>query len=289
MAIHPTKPHILYLSRHEANLAAIWKGDFSNGNASWTLLPTVPINYSSVTASGGNFILPYNAPNGQFYLFVSDRRTVHISIGEPSSQSDWIKFDTNNAHLDPHGIAIDPHSFQYFQDDIPVPPHLSQGAIHMVNDGGVITSFDGGENFIRGKGLATLGLVNVALLTHPGGAPGICIGMGDNSGYYSEDGGNSWKTQDYLGGDNDCTFSDPKQHDRLLVFAPRHGNRNIFLYHTPGSSISIPSGAYGTNNRQVIPGPPPLSGETKAAWNAISNFYNNGYRPIVHTLTRRIR
>lgn len=42
-------------------------------------------------------------------------------------------------------------------------------------------------------------------------------------------------------------------------------------------------GAFGTSHRQIIPGPPPLPGESRAAWNAVSNYFNLGYRPLILT------
>jgi hypothetical protein len=152
----------------------------------------------------------------------------------------------------------------------------------MVNDGGSDASADGAKTWVKGKGLSTLGLVNAAVLPRPGGQPAICIGMGDNSGFFSADGGATWKTQDYLGGDNDACFADPLQPNRLIVFAPRTGLRGLFLYTAaPGD---IPDGAVGTADKTEVPGPPPMSGDTNAAgWNATSGPYNLGYRPLVMT------
>ena len=55
----------------------------NTGSANWTKLPLFPINYPGTTTSGGTFVIARSTPDGQFYLVVSDRRTVHISVGEP--------------------------------------------------------------------------------------------------------------------------------------------------------------------------------------------------------------
>ncbi len=293
LAIHPNNPRIIYLALNQGddNLLSVWRGDFSNfnatGSAVWVKLPTVKKDYDGTTASGGNYVMAHQAPNGQFFLIASDRRTAHISIGEPSTQDSWKRIDGGNAHVDPHGIALTP-DFQYYNTN---PAPNAFGRMFMVNDGGVVRSTDGGKNWVRGKGLGTLGIVNVAILPKPNGKPGICIGMGDNSGYFSGNGGDSWRTQDYRGGDNDCTFSDPRQPSRLIVFAPRSGpgiftgksnkRRDVYLYAKNGG---IPNGAVGTGDKKVILGPPALPGQDSATWNTVSNFCNAGYRPLILTL-----
>ena len=108
--------------------------------------------------------------------------------------------------------------------------------------------------------------------------------MGDNNGFFSADGGHRWRTQDYRGGDNDCSFADPRQPERLIVFAPRHGSRAIFLY--TAASGEVPDGSSGHRRPPDHPGPPPPPGETKGRWNAVSSFYNLGYRPLVLTRDR---
>src|SRR5262249_3274932 len=153
-----------------------------------------------------------------------------------------------------------------------------------------VISTDGGDSWSHGKDIATLNVINLAV--NPIGAKGLptlCFGGGDNSGFASSDGGAHWKTQDYVAGDNDCTFSDPMQPSRAIVFAPRSEGpnqvfRQIFLYRSGGSGP--PNLATGTGDRRAIPGPhnlPPVPPATKklAAWNAVSPFFNFGYRPIV--------
>ena len=279
LAIHPTNPNVIYLMNGQQQL---WRGDFSsfdaNAGASWTLLPSVPIGYPGTTASGGDYVMAHVTPEDVLYLIVSDRRTVHITTGDPNQSSNWGRMDGGNIHVDPHGIAL---TSDFGLPVVDGPSPSSFGRIFMVNDGGIDFSTTGTATWHHGKGLTTLGLVNAAVLSSPGKEPAFCIGTGDNSGFFSPDGGQSWITQDYLGGDNDCTFADPRQPSRLLVFAPRSGNREIFLYTDPGGGY--PDGAFGTSQRKNIPGPPPLPGETKAGWNAVSNFFGLGYRPLILT------
>jgi hypothetical protein len=79
--------------------------------------------------------------------------------------------------------------------------------------------------------------------------PTLFFGGGDNAGFSSDNGGQNWSTQDYDGGDNDCSFADPMQPTRAIVFAPRQEGpkqifREIFLYISGGSGP--PSVAWGT-------------------------------------------
>ena len=170
-------------------------------------------------------------------------------------------------------------------------PHASE--LVLVNDGGVNFSTDGLQSWQNCRGLSTLGLVNVAINPVPGQLPAICIGTGDNFGFASADGGASWKTQNYLGGDNDCAFADPRQPTRMVVFAPRSKSTppaadNVFgeVYLYVSQDDGPPDTALGTSVLQRIPGPPPVPGQTgnqHAGWNAVSNFVNWGYRPLVLT------
>jgi len=276
LTIHPSQPTVIYVNAN----GNLFRGDFSGaGAASWTQLPAVPVGFPSTTASGTDYIVAHVTPAGRLLLFASDRRSAHLSVGEPASASQWKRIDGNTVHVDPHNLAVTP--------DFALPsaggPGGSLGRAFMVNDGGVDFSADGATTWKKGRGLSTLGLVNAAALPRPSGQPAICIGMGDNSGFFSSDGGSTWKTQDYVAGDNDACFSDPLQPNRLIVFAPRTGLKGLFLYaKAPGS---VPDGAVGTPDKTEVPGPPPrVSTETGAGWNGSSGAYNLGYRPLVFTL-----
>ena len=276
VAIHPLDPKIIYVRRDEE----LWRGEFSGDAAdggTWTRLPSPPIGYAGTTASGGSFVLVHAEVGGRLLMLVSDRRTTHIAIGEPDAISDWTRVDGGNVHVDPHGMALTP-------DFRRTPSGAPMGRAYLISDGGAYTSTDGGQTWTQGKGLSTLGLVNAAVLPRHGHASAICIGMGDNSGFYTFDGGSSWRTQDYLGGDNDCCFADPGQPSRLIVFAPRAGTaprRRIYLYVNPDGGF--PDATFGTAQRLSIPGPPAQAPGDAAPWNAVSPFVLRGYRPLVLT------
>jgi photosystem II stability/assembly factor-like uncharacterized protein len=275
LCVDPGNALRVYLAREAGQL---WRGDLpssGSGPMTWTRLPSPPMTYSGTTASGTDYILVHRAPDRSLQFVFSDRRTVHVSLEEPATQSDWTRIDPSPVHVDPHALAVT-SNFSWRGAG------SASGRMVMVNDGGAVVSNDGAKSWEFGSGLSTLGLVNVAVLPRPMKAAALVIQMGDNNGFFSADGGDRWETQDYRGGDNDCSFADPRQPERLLVFAPRHGSRAIYLY--SASSGNVPDGSWGTGDRQVIPGPPPPPGETKGRWNAVSNFYNLGYRPLILTL-----
>lgn len=273
LSIHPSNPRVIYLMSERVP----WRAAFpaTAGAAVWSQLPLLPTNFGGVTASGTDYIVAHITPSGLLHLFASDRQTSHLAFGEPVDSTGWTRIDGNNVHLDPHGIALT-RDFQ--TPGIDLPP---RGRVFVVNDGGLNWSTDGARTWVQGRDLTSLGLVNAAVCSRPGKAPAICIGMGDNSGFFSGDGGVTWKTQDYIGGDNDCCFADPRQPSALIVFAPRDEPDKIYQYVAPAGEA--PDGAAGTNQRKRIPGPPPIPPSGNASWNCVSNFYNAGYRPLVLT------
>ena len=118
----------------------------------------------------------------------------------------------------------------------------------------------------------------------------IAIGGGDNNGFSTPDGGATWKTLIYLGGDNDYQFADLRQPNRTVLFAPRSKPANgvpgeIYLCSGPGSTP--PDTAIGTSQLHRIPGPPPAinasDGHPVRGWNVVSFWANYGYRPLVLT------
>ncbi|MGS0527951.1 hypothetical protein ACU8V7_24960 [Zobellia nedashkovskayae] len=152
MAIHPLRPEILYIIRNDLNpapdepsLAEIWKGDFTNGNGVWTRLPTFPDGFDGTTASGTNFIYPHIAPNGDFYLIASDRRTVHISKGEPTEMESWKRFDNKDIHVNPRSISVT-SNFQHKESS-----GSGIGKVFLINDGGIVVSTNGGETWTLGE------------------------------------------------------------------------------------------------------------------------------------------
>ena len=167
----------------------------------------------------------------------------------------------------------------------------------LVNDGGANISRDGCTPGPTAAGLSTLGIgrTRPSFRGRRSGAA-ICMGMGDNFGFASPDGGLTWETQRYLGGDNDCAFSDPRQSSRVVVFraARRQGRqrrrpRRVHLYESPDGSA--PDTSQGTTEVRYIPARPrwrarswkrstPRSGRRadglNAAWNVVSFFSRAG-------------
>jgi photosystem II stability/assembly factor-like uncharacterized protein len=287
LAIHPTNPNVIYLAQGDLTF---WRGEYpaalSTAPGVWTKIPAPPFNYPTVTDSGGAFIIPHMTTEGELFFFASDRRTVHIALGEPVVTEGWTRVEDSNCHLDPHGLSLTP-DFHPWSPDIEVPGF---GRAVLVNDGGINFSTNGLQNWSNGRGLSTLGIVNIAINTVPAQPAAICLGCGDNFGFTSPDGGATWKTQNYLGGDNDCAFADPRQPNRMIVFAPRSKStppaaNNVFgeIYLYVGADGSPPDTALGTSVLQRIPGPPPVPGTQRAGWNAVSNFVNWGYRPLILT------
>ncbi len=278
MAIHPTDSRLLYLAVGDVTL---WRAEYTSAaDGLWTQLAAPRADYPGTTASGTTFVLAQATTEGEFYLLVSDRRTLHFAAGEPTTTLQWTRIEDVHCHLDPHGLAITPDFHRQLPYG-PIPPTF--GRVLLVNDGGANYSTDGAQTWGNGRGVSTLGIVNVAINALPGAPPAICMGMGDNSGFSSPDGGQTWETQDYVGGDNDCCFADPKQPSRLLVFAPRHGAGAVYVYSGPGGEP--PDASWGTPHRRAILYPPaiPGGGARRFGCNMVSNFVNDGYRPLVLT------
>jgi photosystem II stability/assembly factor-like uncharacterized protein len=308
IGIHPADPRVLYVATFERNNASnnfegiVRRGQFElDGTSAWRRLPPIPLNFPGVTASGAGFVVPHVAPDGKLYLVSSDRRTVHLSFGDPATAADWVRIEDARCHLDPHGLAMS-RAFGRRQPGQPAPQTF--GRILLVNDGGTNFSTDGAQTWQNGRGLSTLGVVNAAIAPRRDGGPAICMGMGDNFGFASPNGGDNWETQHYLGGDNDCAFADPREPRRVVVFAPRSGKGDggvgrgcLHLYVSPDSNP--PNTALGTPHVRVIPGAPPLASDIlealaaenplaalnglNAGWTAVSNYYNFGYRPLILT------
>jgi photosystem II stability/assembly factor-like uncharacterized protein len=284
LCLDPTNALRIYLARFNttSGLGELWRGTLPSsggGNMTWKQLPSPPKNPDR-TASGTDFVLVHRAPDRGVQFFLSDRRNVYASDGEPDVESDWTVIDAAPVHVDPHSIAVTPR-FSW------AGAGTGGGRVVMVNDGGAVVSSDGAENWEFGSGLGTLGVVNTAILPRRDEQPVIVVETGDNNGFASPDGGGTWESQDYRGGDNAPAVADPRQPERLFVFAGRHdiGDDHegaIFLYTADGGDV--PDASWGTSDRQVVPSPEPLDGEKKGRWNVRTVNFNLGYRPLVLTL-----
>jgi hypothetical protein len=309
IAVQPVFDNVLYVTTFERNDAInntegiVWRGRFPLSGAvgaEWTRLPALPLNFPNVTASGAGFVVSHHS-EGHLYVIASDRRTVQFMVDDPVGPTDWVRIEDGNCHLDPHSLAVS-QNFSRRLSGEPVPP--SFGRILLVNDGGANFSTDGAQQWKNGHRLSTLGLVNVAVAPQRNGGPAICMGMGDNFGFASPNGGDNWETQRYQGGDNDCAFADPRQPTRVVVFAPRDGKGDggvgrgiLHLYVSTGGNP--PNTAFNTPDVHFIPGAPPLDSKIlealaaadptaalnklNAAWSASNGFYNVGYRPLILT------
>lgn len=308
LSVHPGDPRTIFITTFERNDAIdntegiVWRGTFdSEGNSRWVRLPPIPLNYPQVTASGAGFVVPVvDAVSRELLLVASDRRTVHVAVDPPQASTDWVRVEDEQCHVDPHGFAAS----RIFTRPSGPTPGLSGHAL-LVNDGGANVSRDGMHTWTNATGLPTLGLVNAAVIPQTAKPAAVCMGMGDNSGFATPDGGGTWETQHYLGGDNDCAFSDPRQSRRAVVFAPRAGKGDggvgegvVFLYTT--TADRAPDTSHGTTEVRAIPGAPPLPSKIlealnsdnpsaelnklDAAWNVVSFFHAVGYKPLVMTL-----
>jgi hypothetical protein len=298
ISVRPGSGNVLYVATFEPSSADpkifegfVWRGEFTLTSAPvWRRLPPLVRGFPGTTASGTNFVVAHLAPNGAHFLIASDRRSTQACLDEPTETADWARIEDRNCHLDPHGIALT----RDFQLQLPTGPRpTNAGRVLLVNDGGANFSTDGAKTWFNGRGLSTLGIVNVAVNPRKHGGPAICMGTGDNSGFSTGDSGTTWETQDYVAGDNDCAFSDPTIPTVMVVFAPR-SHQSIFLYRKVGISAvlgQVPDTSFGTSDRQTVPNPPRIADPTNTipanrefGSSLVSHFYTVGYRPLILTV-----
>jgi hypothetical protein len=294
LALSSMNSNIIYLcyDTSPGKICHLWKGDFTHASGStgvqWTLLPPLYVGYANTSASGATFVVVHTDQKGKLNLIVSDARSVQYCVGEPTTTADWKRVDGDNIHGDPHSIDI--------TSDFCFPNQSSGnsfGKIVIVNDGGAYYSTNGASNWHQGDKLSTLGIVNAVAMPDSKGSPAICMGMGDNNGFFSNDGGKTWVTQDYEGGDNDACFTDPLQSNFLYVFAPRSQPTPHEIYLYAASVGQQVNGSWGTGQRKDILSPPIITpngpdDHPPPPWNATSGYFINGYRPLVLTLATEI-
>lgn len=284
-----------------AGEASLWYGDFdafeTTGAAQWSQLPG-PALYHGVTTPSGNAFVVAKPTSSGYLLFLSDLSHVHVAAGKPTATSSWhrldgldvsaaalagIKTNTISVHPDPHALVVTedfditlkpPSKVRFPYDQNSVLDQFLGGTIWMANDGGVVWSEDGGQNWKPATGLETLDLVNMAGLYGVGSQPALYIGVVDNDDFCSFDGGTRWKDGARNPGDADAWFSDVAQRTRVLEFSP-HDNSVDVITSAP------PSSAYpdATDPSRFGSAPPPT------ASNASSRFVVDGFRPIIQTLS----
>jgi hypothetical protein len=279
LAIDPLDDQTVFVM--DANFG-FHKGVFGDptGPGVWTVLPS-PTD-AGIGDSGCSFVVPV-VVSGTTWLYVSSRRTVQSCPIDVSTASQFTRVD-DGQHADPHGIA--------FSSGF-VPNATGVGTAVLVNDGGAHWSTDGLQTWTQGNDLSTLNAANVALNSVPGSPMSLTFAGGDNGGFSSYDDGVNWSSQEYYQGDNDCSFADPFQPTRMVVFAPRDdfaaddgtvvpGELNVYV--SPDSNP--PNTTIGTLQVHRILGPtnPAAEAAGKRAWNVESSYAEVGYRPLVLTL-----
>ena len=161
----------------------------------------------------------------------------------------------------------------------------------LLTDGGSYHSADGGRHFARAHGVRSLSVVNLAGVSRPGAGPALSLNTGDNDGFWSSDGGAHWSYQQYGGGDNDCSYADQGRPQEVMVATPRWDLEGDSVAAREGSTVSIyTAGSGGLANASSsspssrhITGPPllPAGTPSRSVWNASSNFFLRGSRPVV--------
>jgi hypothetical protein len=278
MVVPKLQPGRTYVLAHDGSL---WFQDFASAGPEWIQLPTP--KFGQGEPDSGNRFLAIGGSITKPLLFYCATSRLYVSPAPPQSADDWRRLDEDHrVHLDLHGLLLSP-DFDASIDSNGY--HVASGTIWLLSDGGLHRSTDGGKSFVPASGLSTLGTTNIAGLSIQG-KTALCLNCGDNAGFYSLDGGKSWKTLTYQGGDNDCAFADPLQPDRMIVFAPREGeNGGVIVY-----VGVLPDGTGDTGFSYFIEAPPKATpnngfgGTGVNQWNAVSYHVFRGYRPIVHTL-----
>ena len=277
--------------------AVLNRGDYSqfpfgSQTSSWDTinLPQVltDIAPGENSQDSGNVFLVATAKNrGDLLFYGAQRPFAFVGPVGATAASDWHMLDPK-VHFDLHGLLLSPDFHAAISGGKYQP---GGGTVWLLADGGVYRSTDGGTHFPQAKNIKTLSAVNMAGVAILGHGPAISLNTGDNDGFFSADGGQTWSYQDYGGGDNDCSYADPLRSHSMLVLTPRwdtsahnvgaRDGQTVTVYETtPGS---LPNAAIHTTMRHVVPGPPLLPAGVKFVdiWNAGSFYCSQGNRPIV--------
>ena len=275
MVISPRWPLEVFVVQDGSSPAALHHGDYTTFLGSqvsqWDTL-TLP-NLGSQD-SGNVFLATTQRLRGDLLFYGAQRSVAYVGPLSPSAASDWQALAP--VHVDLHGILLSPDFQASFQNGVYTPV---AGTVWLLSDGGISWSENGGQIFQPAKNAKTLSCVNVAGVSIPGGGPALSLNTGDNDGFYSLDGGQTWFYQDYGGGDNDCSFADPLRSYSMLVFTPRWGHTVAVYETTPGNLPDARTSA----QRRALTGPPMMP-DSGVMWNASSYYGNRGSRPIVLSL-----
>jgi hypothetical protein len=288
MVVSPRSPLEVFVTGN-ANLVPpeLWRGDYLQFLGTHTSLWTpMPLPNLGQQFSGNVFVAATLPGHGNALFYGPQRSQAFVAPLDPESAGDWHPLDSSNTHVDLHGIFLSPDFRATFQNGS---YQSSAGTVWMTSDGGIFRSTDGGQHFHPTGSISTLSVVNIAGVALEGQGPVISLGTGDNDGFTSRDGGNSWQTQDYGGGDDDCSWSDPLRPHSMLVFTPRWDEHGVFVGGGLGQTMALYEATTGelpdlsnTSDRTMIIGPPLRPGST--LWNASSGFGIRGSRPIIRNL-----
>lgn len=302
MVIAPGWPLEIYVAGNgsgASTAAVLYRGNyggfaFGGQTSSWEQLPLpdaighmISQDQPTNQDSGNVFLAVTKKGRGDLLFYGSQRPVVYVGPLYPSAGTDWHQLDTN-VHYDLHGILLSPDFQASLVDGV---YQAIAGTVWLLGDGGIYYSSNGGDVFTPAAGASTLSSVNAAGVSFPGLGPAFSLNTGDNDGFFSPDGGQTWSYQDYGGGDNDCSYADPQRAHSMMVFTPRwdaqgHGSsardgQTVAIYeNVPGN---LPNAAAQTTQRHVVPGPPLLPDDATYfdLWNAGSYYGSRGSRPIV--------
>ncbi|HZP87276.1 MAG TPA: hypothetical protein VFB54_10685 [Burkholderiales bacterium] len=283
LVVSPRSPFEVFLIGNDAQL---WRGDYSEfvntHRSTWEAV--VPPNLGD--QDSGNVFVAATQPGHGNVLFVSPHRSkMYVGPLDPVSASDWHALDQgDNVHADLHGVLLSPDFAATFEGGA---YQVSAGTVWLLSDGGIYRSTDGGKYFHAAQNVKTLSCVNVAGVSIAGVGTALSLNTGDNDGFYSVDGGAHWTSQQYGGGDNDCSYADPLRAHSMLVFTPRWDTDGNSVSAAQGGTVTVyeakpgllPDARINTTQAHIVPGPPSATGPR--SWNASSFFGLRGFRPIV--------
>jgi hypothetical protein len=305
MVISPTNPRQVYIVQDgsgQGKPATIYLFDYSqfpmvsqtSASPQSLLLPSYLTDISPDTTrqdAGNVFLAVTQAGRGDLLFLGGQRAIAYVGPLNSTSASDWQALDSN-VHWDLHGILLSRDFAASLQGGN---YKASAGTVWLLCDGGIRRSTDGGKTFLPTAGPNTLSALSVGGVAISGSGPALSLNTGDNDGFYSMSGGLNWSYQQYGGGDNDCAFADPLRPNSIFMATPRWNGlgqsvpasdgQTVTIYeaapfHLPDASIDI------ATFRSIVLGPlfipdPTNPGNTVPGWNASSDFYSRGSRPIV--------
>jgi hypothetical protein len=305
LVVSPRSPLEVFLAVNANQVSVLRRGDYSQfattHQSTWEPLVLPDLSDSSEFQDSGCVFLQTTQPGrGDLLFYGAQRPFVHVGPLDPASASDWVRLDPQERiHVDLHGVFLSPNFDAVIQDGR---LQVSAGTVWVLSDGGIYASILGGD-FQVVKYVNSLACVNIAGVAREGVGPALSLNTGDNDGFYSLNGGTNWASQDYGGGDNDCSYADPLAPNLMLVFTPRWDRSGSTDAEGPErGTITLYKNEEGglpdltdSSQRHIVPGPPrtaPLAqsgaipatlGDTTPAWNARSDFALRGSRPIVLT------